>query len=443
MKPFSITRRLLAWLTVSTMVFWSLAAGLGAYVMHYELGEMFDSAMRRTAERLVPLVVDALQDEGGSNEPALTPASDAAIHDYLTYEVRDSTGKVLLHSLKNPPPSFGAPLTPGFWQDEHTRAYTVALPDRAIFVQVIDTIGHRTETMRDGALALLLPIILLVPLNIIALLMIVGSATRPLTDLRRSIAAKDTGNLSPISSDGLPRELQPIANSLNLVLERLGSALSAEREFTANSAHELRTPLAGAIAQAQMHIQELGQSPFRDRAELIESSLQRLSRVTEKLLQLSRADAGIGLSEKPQDLMPVVSMLIEDMGRRSELKRGIEVIETVGASLILQANVDAFAIVMRNLLENAVEHSEPGSRIIVTVGDHFLTVANQAKPYAPEELENLRRRFVRDDALSDGSGLGLSIVDRFVRQMNATLELQSTAEGGRSLFEATVRFSAP
>jgi two-component system OmpR family sensor kinase len=440
MRPFSITRRLLVWLTLSIVVFWGLAAGLGAYVMHLEFGEIFDSSMQRTAERLIPLVLDDL---GKNHLPqAQTPlqATDSSSDGYLTYQVRDANGQVLMHSYRTPPQPFDAPLASGFWQDASARVFTASAANGGVFVQVADSLAHRTEAMWDAAVVLLLPIILLVPLNVIALLLIVRSATLPLTSLRRAIAAKDSGNLSPITTGGLPRELRPIATSLNLVLSRLTAALNAEREFAANSAHELRTPIAGAIAQAQMHIQELGQSPGRERAELIESSLQRLSRITEKLLQLSRADAGIGLSETPHDLAPVVDMVVEDLKRHGEGVRDIDVIRNLDADLVQSASIDTFAIVVRNLLENAISHGDPNGMVIVTVGHHFLTVTNKSKPYATDELEHLRKRFVRDDALSEGTGLGLSIVDRLLAQMSACLELQSHARGSETIFEAIIRF---
>ena len=382
MKSFSIARRMLAWLTLSSIAFWGLAAGLGAYVMHAELGEIFDSSMQRTTERLIPLVLGDLHKNELPQSPTQSETSDASTDDYLTYQVRDRSGKVLMHSYKTPPQPYDAPLVAGFWQDGSARIFTAVVGNESVFIQVADSLAHRAEATRDGALALLLPIIFLVPFNVIALLFIVRSATRPLTSLRRAIAAKDSGNLTPVAVAGLPQELRPIANSLNVVLSRLDAALSAEREFTANSAHELRTPIAGAIAQAQMHIQELGQSPDLERAVVIESSLQRLSRITEKLLQLSRADAGIGISDTPHDLVPVVGMVVEDFRRHLDGKPEIEIVRDDNTDLRERVSVDAFAIVVRNLIENAVAHGSPAGPVTVTTGNHFLSVKNPSKLYS-------------------------------------------------------------
>jgi len=441
MKPFSIARRLLAWLTLSIIVFWIAASGLGTYVMHEEFGEIFDSSMQQTAERLLPLVLDDLGRHDLRAAPLRLQKSGVALDEYLTYQVRDAAGRVLMHSYDTPSLPFKAPLTPGFWQDDRARIFTAAAENNAIFVQVADSLAHRIEATQDGAIALFVPVFVLVPLNVIVLLLIVRSATLPLTALRRTIAEKDGGNLSPVPLEGLPQELRPIANSLNLVLTRLSDTLNAEREFTANSAHELRTPIAGAMAQTQMLLGELGRSEARGRALLIEQSLQRLGFLTEKLLQLSRAEAGIGPSETLHDLVPVIELVVEDFRRQVGLTRQIDFANAAGIRLVRGVNPDAFAIALRNLIENAVLHGGDQQPIVVRiVSEAEIVVSNAAKLYTPTELRQFRERFVRGDDLSLGSGLGLSIADRLLTQMNASLELRSSTRGDDTIFEAIIRF---
>jgi two-component system OmpR family sensor kinase len=437
MKAYSITRRLVLWLTLSTVAFWGLGAALGAYAMHDEFDEIFDSAMQETADRLLPLALDDVRKGDLPDMPRRLQKSDG----YLTYQVRDRSGRVLMHSYEAQPEAFRAPLAAGFWQGGEMRVFTIAAAGGTVFVQVADSLSHRAEAVQDGILALLLPLVVIVPLSVIILLIIIGRAMTPLTVLRAAIAEKDKGNLSPLPVHGLPDELRPIANSLNLVLSRLEAALSAEREFTANSAHELRTPIAGAMAQVQLLITELGDRQPARRAVLIEQSLQKLTSLTEKLLQLARAEAGIGLSEEPRDLTPVVEMVVEDW-RRQAPQRRIELSIDEAAPLVRRINPDAFAIVLRNLVENAVSHGDPNGPVTVRIdrqGD--IVVINLARPFTGDELQQIRQRFHRASDQAPGSGLGLSIVERLLTQMNASLALTSRIVNGETLFEASIHFA--
>lgn len=441
MKPYSITRRLVLWLTLSVTAFWVTAAGLGASVMFDEFGEIFDSAMQETAERLMPLVLDDLIRHEPWSAPRRLQKSESAEEEYLTYQVRDASGKVLLHSYDTAAVPFKAPLQRGFWQDETSRVFTTVAAGSKIYVQVADSLAHRMEATQEGALALFLPILFLVPISIAAMLFIVRRVTAPVASLRRAIAAKDSGNLSPIALTDMPSELRPIGNSINLLLNRLNAALGAEREFTANSAHELRTPVAGAIAQMQVLIEELDQSKSKARALVIEQSLQRLSFLIEKLLQLSRAEAGIGSSDTPRDLIPIMRMVVEDFRSQVGLSRQIDFITPDGQRMIRSVNPDALAIVLRNLVENALHHGDDEAPVVIRIeSDARVIVSNRARHIDPQDLDKLRKRFVRGNELSPGSGLGLSIVDRLLAQMNASLELRSRLLDQHHVFEAIVNF---
>ncbi len=160
----SMARRLVVWLTATLTCFWLAAAGLGAHVMQEEFGEIFDSALEETAARLLPIVVDDLfqraSDNGPLNFQQAVPLSE---EEYLTYQVRDATGKVLMHSHDQARKPFNAPLRSGFWDGDGHRVYTLAAISNTIFVQVADPLSHRREALREGSAALLLPLFLLVP----------------------------------------------------------------------------------------------------------------------------------------------------------------------------------------------------------------------------------------------------------------------------------------
>lgn len=445
----SMTRRLILSLTFAMTFLWLLAVGLGLVVMEEELAEIFDGTLQDTAERLVPLVVDDLEHRGmlagpADDRPSAAPqqlqtGNSSGDHEYLIYQVRDPSGRVLIRSHDAPEKAFDTPLKAGFWKDATYQFYTATSDDRRVFIQVADAFENREEAVREGAIALFLPLIFLIPVSGMMIWLVVRRAVRPVGELRREIETKDGGNMQPIDASILPRELQPIAVSVNLLMTRLRTALDAEREFTSNSAHELRTPIAGALAQTQMLIAELTEGPSRHRASQIETSLTRLSHLAEKLLQLSRAEAGIGISDKPADLGRVLDMVLTDFWRGMADPARLILHRTPGAQLVGPFSEDAFAIVLRNLIENALVHGTPERPIEVFLDNGGpVRIVNGAPAMNETELASIRKRFSRGKTDATGSGLGLSIVERLLGQMNGRLVLLSPASGRDDGFEARI-----
>lgn len=445
MKGFkSLAGQLMLWITVTITLLWLVAVGFGALVMQDEFGEIFDSALQETAERLVPLVSDGLLRPDDLIAPRRIEAlRGPAEEEYLTYQVRDATGRVLLHSQTAAVEPFGAPLEVGFWQAETGRIYTAGTPDGTIFVQVKDSASERQEAMMEGALALLLPVLLIVPVTIAAVWFVVRRVLSPVEPLRAAIGEKDGGNLAAIESAGLPQELKPILRSVNLLLSRLRAAFAAEREFTSNSAHELRTPIAGALAQTQLLLSELKEAPSRARARQIEASLQKLAKLTEKLLQLARAEAGIGMTETTFDVADVVGVVVTDFQRASEDAGRIRSRSALSAPMLREGTADAFAIVLRNLIENALLHGRTDEPVdIFLTAEGNVRIENGAAPLSEAELAAVRKRFSRGKTVAPGSGLGLSIAERLLAQMRASLVLTSPIPGRVDGFRAEIVFPA-
>ncbi|NTI88441.1 two-component sensor histidine kinase [Agrobacterium rhizogenes] len=439
LRPTSITRRLIAALTGTVVVFWLIAVGIGVYVVNHELSETFDGALQETAERLMPLVVDDLANRDPSSDPqSLEELNKGLNREYLTYQVLDASGKVILHSHDAPPIAYEVPLKIGFHNTPKYRIYTESSMNGTIFLHVADAFKNRREASRESGVALLWPLLALIPASILAIWFAVGRSLRPIDRLRSDIATKDGGNMVPLESDTLPRELQPIARSVNLLLERLRSALEAEREFTANSAHELRTPIAGALAQTQRLIAELPAGPLVERAGRIETSLSNLGRLAEKLLQLSRAQAGIGTGDKPVDLMAVIETIIGDYDRDTGTAGRILLESNPDETLIRNVDIDAFAIVMRNLIENALIHGPTDDEVTVKVDGDVIRILNGGHALSLEELAGLKKRFWRGKTKASGSGLGLAIAERIVGQIGGRLDLLSPAAGREDGFEARI-----
>ena len=442
--PRSLSGQLMLWITATITLVWLVAVGFGALVMRDEFGEIYDSALQETAERLVPLVVDDLHHRGDIDDPQRIEVTRSAPEEtYLTYQVRDPAGRVLLHSHMAAVAPFDAPVKVGFWQSRTGRIYTAATADESIFVQVKDSSDERREAMTEGALALLLPVLLIVPVSIAAVWFVVRRVLAPVETLRAAIGGKDGGNLAAIETAGLPQELRPILRSVNLLLARLRAVLAAEREFTSNSAHELRTPIAGALAQTQLLLAELKDAPTKARAQQIEASLQKLARLTEKLLQLARAEAGIGVAETTFDVADVVAVVVTDFQRAAADGGRIRFSSRLDGPAPREGAADAFAIVLRNLIENALLHGRAGEPVEIEVSaEGNVRISNGAPRMSDEELAAVRKRFSRGKTAAAGSGLGLSIAARLLAQMGAGLVLTSPIPGRVDGFQADIVFSA-
>ncbi|MDX0534235.1 two-component sensor histidine kinase [Sinorhizobium medicae] len=423
----SLAGRLVLSLSLLLAVFWTIAVGLSIHVMRAEFDEVFDSALQETTERLASLVVDDyFRRDAGTGPNQVAALNPGATDEYLTYQVRDASGRVLLHSHNIGTEPYPAPLKPGFWSGNERRIFTIASVSDTLFVQVADSLAHRREATLESALTLLLPILLLLPLGMFAVRWVVVRATRPVNELRDAISTRDGSNLEPIVLQGLPTEIAAIPGSVNTLLGRLKLALQAERDLATNSAHELRTPLAGALAQMELLADQLTEPDDRSRSDRVLEALRRLSLMLEKLLQLSRADAGIGVSSTPVDLLALVKLLVESF-QRSHQTSTIQLRTPPGPATLLRAvDPDAFAIAFNNLLENAARYGTAGQPITVAISaDGRFTVTNPVSVLLDPDLDVYRARFRRGQTSKPGSGLGLAIVDKLMAQMDGTMILRT------------------
>ncbi|MBB3945407.1 two-component system OmpR family sensor kinase [Rhizobium skierniewicense] len=437
----SMTRTMVIALTSVVALSWMIASGLGIMVMQDEFAEIFDSSVQETAERLMPLIADDLKERSPEAERRLV--QPATGEEYLTYQLRDREGELLLRSYDSAAEPFDVPVTSGFADTPTHRIYTVGNADGSLYLQVADAFANRREAIVEAGTALVLFLLFLIPASIVAVVLVVRRTLAPVQTLRDEIGRKDSGNMVPVDDQHLPRELHPIARSVNLLLERLRAALESERAFASNSAHELRTPIAGALAQAQRLKADIPLA-FAPRVDQIERSLSHLAQLAEKLLQMSRADAGIGTSDTDTDLLQIIELVLEDIERSDLGANRIQLHMARDGALEGRINPDAFGIVVRNLVENALIHSPDGSRVDVYIGnDNSFRVVNQSAVIDPALLPKLTTRFTRGATQAAGSGLGLAIVQHLVAQMKGSLRVLSPATGRSDGFEVEISLLKP
>lgn len=434
----SLQKNLVYGLALGIVLFWLIATVVSGLVVQRRLDEAFDNAMQETAQRILPLaVLDIL-----NREDSVTPQRVAPLHTQqggFTYLVRDSQGNILLQSSSVDTSVFGHRPMPGFTTTATHRLYGVSALRDTLFLQISEPLAHRRKAVLDATIALLLPLLFLIPASMFGIWLFVRFSLRSVLSYRRAIEARGAGNLSPIHMEKLPAEIRPIADAVNRLIDRLRRALETERSFTANSAHELRTPLAATLAQVQRLRHDAPDGPLQTRAIQIETSLRELSRLSEKLMQLAKAEGGGLLSEVPQDLAVLLAHVVQDLQRTAGVP--IELTLPPTGPVLSLIDPDAFAILARNLIENAFKHDASGGAIEVGLSDHArLTVVNAGAVVSAADLAQLTRRFVRGGSRAEGYGLGLAIVSTIAHGVGAELTLASPATGRVDGFEASVQF---
>jgi len=438
----SITARLIIGLTLGTTLLWCAAAAYSTYVSSQELNEAFDRALEEAARRLLPLAADDVlgheTDDGHAIEHFIEDSRE-----YFSYQLRDSTGRIVLRAHDAPLEPFNGTPHPGFATQGRYRLFTNTDEATGLTITVAETTRGRQDAILGAAKAMLWPLVLLIPLNILAIWLAVRSAMRPVLRLSRDIAERGASNLAPLDISDQPGELRPIAVAIARLMGRLRAALDAERAFAANSAHELRTPIAGALAQTQRLIAESSDPRDRRRARDMESTLKRLSTLAEKLMQISRVDAGLSAGESEVDLIPAMDLVVADCAKALDEPGRIHYIKPPGATLVARIDMDAFAIAVRNLIDNAVNHGALEGQIDVQVTpDDVIRIINEGPIVPPDALANLKERFIRWQSRSAGSGLGLAIVETISAQTGGKLELFSPAPGRTDGFEARLTLTS-
>ena len=442
----SLQRRLGLGLTLGVTLLWLVATLASGLVVRNELDEAFDSALEETAQRILPLAVTEIV----NREEPLLPQQIAMLRPHtelLSYLVRDADGNVLLQSHDVDPSLFDARPQTGFRTLDNHRLYGESAVSDTIFIEVAEPLAHRRDATRDAVVALLMPLLLLIPVSLLGIWLLVRFSLRSVLAYKGAIESRGAGDLSPVTVARLPAEIEPVAQAVNQLMERLRRALESERSFTANSAHELRTPLAASLAQVQRLRREAPDGPLQQRVDQIESALRRLVRLSEKLMQLAKAEGGALVSIEPHDVDPVLVHVVEEC-RRAFAGRALQLSVPEQTPVFTTLDVDAFAILVRNLLENALKYGDKQQPVMVSLSQTGLLRISNGGPVVPEAvLAKLTARFVRapgshctsHSGIKAGTGLGLAIVDAIASGAGGSVTLYSPALGRTDGFEAQVQ----
>ncbi len=299
-----------------------------------------------------------------------------------------------------------------------------------ITVVVTETLTKREMQVGEILLSVLLPELLLFAATIVLVLRGVDAGLLPLDTLRIRLGRRTPTELKPLGEDGVPLELRPLVHEIDQLLERLGTALDAQRHFVSDAAHQLRTPIAALLAQLESTMLESGDP----RLDPLRESVLRLVRLVNQLLALARAEPG-RLPTQPLDLSALIegeadAWLRAAIARDIDLGFALEPAPVQGIPLLL-------AELMGNLVDNAVRYTPEGGRVTIRcgreAGNAFVAVDDSGPGIAPELRERVFERLFRGDTgTAGGSGLGLAIVRQIATHHGASVRVGESAEGGAS-----------
>jgi two-component system OmpR family sensor kinase/two-component system sensor histidine kinase QseC len=323
----------------------------------------------------------------------------------------------------------------------HTwRTFSVATRERVI--QVAQPLQIRQRLAADAAVHTVTPLLVLAPLMALVIWWVAALTLKPLQAVAADVRRRDEQSLAPLRSADLPDEVAPLVSALNALLQRLAQSLDTQRAFVADAAHELRSPLTALKLQLQMLKRAPDETARSAAIDALAAGIERAVRLVEQLLALARSEPGAPAAVKEAlDLSELVRAAVADIVPHA-LARGTTLELFAEAPVSVTGDKTALAGLVRNLADNAVRYSPPGSQVELRVtqqaGAAQLQVDDAGPGIPPEERERVFDRFYRRAAGDEaGTGLGLAIVRSVAAMHGAAVELGSAGLGG---LRVTVRF---
>lgn len=448
---FSIRRYLLATLLAVAAASMLLTGWLSWHDAQHEVEELFDAQLAQSARVLMgTLASRPLLMEAGDGDAVVFPvwhesstegaAADFVGHKYetrLLFQLWDGAGERLLMRSSNASSQPMAPFAGGYhrvWIDGEL-FHVFCVPHDGLTLQVAQDDYMRNELAMEIAVANLVPHAAGIPLMALLIWWLVARGLRPLDELRAALADRDAAHLLPVPVTGAGVELQPVVDELNGLLARLRESFDRERRFTADAAHELRTPLAVLRIQAENALSAGDDAARRHSLENLLRGVDRASRLVTQMLTLARLEP----SAAQQAFAPVRlnAVVREELAALVPVAaaRGQELDFSADDEMVIGGDAAALGILVRNLVDNALRYSPDGSlvrvqlRLAGTSGVE-LSVLDEGPGIPPEQAERIFERFYRGESgRGDGAGLGLAIVRRIVDLHRGSIHIRQPHDG--------------
>ncbi len=421
-RPRSIQGRLLALLLGGVAAVWLAAAAITGFDVRHELDELLDAHLAQAAALLV------VQQSGEIEHDDDRTVDAPSLHRYAPRAVFQvfHEGHLVLRSAdapQRPLVAEGPTASPGFTTVTANgvvwRVFSTRGGENDVQVFVGERLDAREHIVRVALWGTLWPLALALPLLALLAWWAIRRGLQPLRSLGEQLAARTANTLQPVGIDDPPAEVAPLVQALNGLFSRIEGMLHSERRFTADAAHELRTPIAAIRAQAQVALAEADDARRQHALRATLQGCDRAARLVDQLLTLSRLEAGAAVPMKPVDLNALVQQVVRDLTPQALRKQQDLGVESSSACVI-DGDEMLLGALLRNLVDNAVRYGPAGARINVTTaaqhGQAVLVVEDSGPGLSEHDIARLGERFARGSGHEEsGSGLGWSIVRRIAQ----------------------------
>lgn len=429
--PGSLKHRLLVLAMTTVVLVWIVATAFTYLDATEEFNEILDAHLAQSASLLV-VQASKDQDEIETDHAPL-------LHKYsrrVAFQIWESGHTLRLHSA-NAPTSMLSVHEQGFSNSviggKRWRVFSTWDESGDNLIQVAELSEARDELSAGIIKHMLKPLLVSLPILALLLWIAVTRGLSPLVRLTREVEKREPGNLAVLDTGSSPREVIPLINHLNTLFSRIDASMQKERRFTADAAHELRTPVAGIKAQAQV---ARAATHNAERIHALDNAIlgcDRAAHLIDQLLTLARIDTlGDEVSQQCQlkslatEVISAIAPVALNLGVQLELA-GSDDTSVRGDPALLK-------ILLRNLIDNAVRHTGSGTSVLVAInqqpGQTGLSVCDNGPGISAEDMERITERFYRPAGTSaSGSGLGLSIVRRITEIHASRLQIEPKKQG--------------
>lgn len=441
LRPQSLQTRLLLLVLGLLALVWLGAGGLIWRDVSHELDELLDGHLAQAAALLV---VQQTQADGDTDDGIVDAPT---LHKYaprVAFQVFHEGQLVMRSANANELPM--TDITSGFASvtladGNQWRVFATRGAERDIQVYLGEQIASRDAILWAVLRSLVLPLVITLPLLALLLWWAVRQGLTPLRQLGQTLRQRQPQALEPVLLVDMPSEMQPMVQALNTLFERIERLLASERRFTADAAHELRTPIAGIRTQAQVALGAGDNAPERDHAlHATLAGCDRATRLVEQLLTLARLEAAPSgtnsLSPTLLDISALAQRVAADLALTALARQQTLVLEAPTPCLVA-GNELLMGVLVRNLIDNAIRYSPDGAQICISVstqagGLSTLRVEDSGPGMSEPEMARLGERFFRVLGHEQpGSGLGWSIVRRIADVFKVHIQAsRSQALGG-------------